>query len=77
MFTATGFCAITATFGSHFFSCSNAGSTLVSEPPYSLEISMIDDVPKVVPKPEMPTLPLYFGSNRSFQPFGRSTFFGL
>ncbi len=49
----------------------------MSEPPYCFEISISDEVPKVVPNPEMPTLPLYFGSNKSFQPLGRSTFFGL
>jgi hypothetical protein len=38
-----------------FFSSAKTGSTLVSEPPNTLAISMIDTVPKVVWKPVRPS----------------------
>src|SRR5215216_2754318 len=66
-----------AILGSTFFSSTRAGSTLVSEPPNSLDISMIDDVPKVVWKPVMPSRDTQGSFKRSPQPLGAGTFFGL
>ena len=66
-----------AIFGSTFLSSTSAGSMLVSEPPNTLAISIRDTVPKVVWKPVMPSRDTQGSVNRSFQPLGAGTFFGL
>src|SRR5262245_22208880 len=73
--SAPGDGAMAPMLGNSLLIASNAGSMLVSEPPFILAISTMNAVPRLEPMPVIPTRPLYSGFHRSSQDVGGAAIF--